>query len=153
MIVSQARASAGVGFAIPISIVARVVPALIEEGEYTYAWLGVVGRNLDRETAVAMDLPADQRGALVIEVADDGPADAAGLQGSVEEIVADGTTLQIGGDVIVGIDGEPVRTMDDLIVYLVEEARPGQRVTLTILRDGAKREVEVRLGSRPREQG
>lgn len=152
MIISQDRVSAGVGFAIPVNIVVRIVPTLIEQGEYTYAWLGVVGRNLDRATAVAMDLPADQRGALIIEVADDGPADAAGLQGSRDTIVRDGARLQIGGDVIIAIDAELVRTMDDLIVYLVEEASPGQTVTLTILRDGVQQEVEATLGRRPRGQ-
>lgn len=55
-------------------MVDQVVPVLIEEGQYAYAWLGIVGRDLDRGTALAMDLPADQDGALVIEVAQDGPA-------------------------------------------------------------------------------
>lgn len=151
LILSEDRASAGVGFAIPGNIVDQVVPVLIEEGQYAYAWLGIVGRDLDRETALAMDLPADQRGALVIEVAEDGPAEEAGLQESDETITRNGVALQVGGDVIVAIDGKRVDTMDDLIVYLVEETRPGQRVTLTLVRDGDERTVEVTLGERPRE--
>jgi 2-alkenal reductase len=151
LILSEDRASAGVGFAIPVNIVDQVVPVLIEEGQYSYAWLGIVGRDLDRETALAMDLPADQRGALVIEVAEDGPAEEAGLQGSAETITRNGAVLQVGGDVIVAIDEERVHTMDDLIVYLVEETRPGQRVTLTVLRDGEERTVGVTLGERPHE--
>lgn len=149
MILSQYQASAGVGFAIPVNIVDQIVPVLIEEGTYTYAWLGIVGRNLDRETAMAMNLPAEQRGALVIEVVEDSPAAEAGLQGSDDTVTRDGATLQVGGDVIVAIDAQPVRTMDDLIVYLVKEAQPGERVTLSVLRNGRDRQVEVTLGRRP----
>jgi 2-alkenal reductase len=149
MILSRNRASAGVGFAIPGAIVEKVVPVLIEEGSYAYAWLGIVGRDLERETALAMDLPADQRGALVIEVVDDSPAEEADLAGSDRQVRQNGVDLQIGGDVIVGIQDEPVRTMDDLIVYLVEETQPGDRVTLQILRGGREMTVEVTLGRRP----
>ncbi len=151
MILSQYQASAGVGFAIPVNIVDQIVPVLIEEGTYAYAWLGIVGRNLDRETAMAMNLPAEQRGALVIEVVEDSPAAEAGLQGSDERVTRNGATLQVGGDVIVAIDAQPVRSMDDLIVYLVKEAQPGDRVTLSVLRSGRDRQMEVTLGRRPGE--
>ena len=151
MILSRDRASAGVGFAIPGRIVERVVPVLIEEGSYTYAWLGIVGQDLERETALAMDLPADQRGALVVEVVDESPAEDAGLKGSDRRISQNGAELQVGGDIILAIEGQPVRTMDDLIVYLVEETQPGDRVTLDILRDAREMAVEVTLGRRPEE--
>jgi len=151
LILSESRASAGVGFAIPIGIVEQVVPVLIEEGDYAYAWLGIVGRDLERDTALAMDLPADQRGALVIEVIEDSPAKEAGLRGSDRQVDRNGAQLQVGGDVIIAIDGQPVHRMDDLIVYLVEETRPGQRATLTVLRNGEERTLDVTLGSRPQE--
>ncbi len=151
LILSESRASAGVGFAIPIGIVEQIVPVLIEEGDYTYAWLGIVGRDLERETALAMELPADQRGALVIEVVEDSPAEEAGLQGSNRQVSRNGAQFQVGGDVIIAIGGQPVDTMDDLIVYLVEETRPGQRTELTVLRDGEERTLDVTLGRRPQE--
>jgi 2-alkenal reductase len=151
LIVSEDRASSGVGFAIPVNIVNRVVPVLIEEGEYAYAWLGIVGRDLDREMALAMDLPADQRGALVVEVVEDSPAEEAGLQGSDRTVTENGARLEIGGDVVTAIDDQPVLAMDDLIVYLVKETRVGQPVTLTVLRDGQEQAIEVTLGRRPRE--
>jgi len=150
MIISRAQASTGLGFAIPVNIVRQVVPVLIEEGRYRYAWLGVRGRPLDRDVAIAMGLPPDQRGALVVEVTPGGPADRAGVRGSTETVTLDGLDVAIGGDVIIAIDGSPVRGMDDLIVYLVKETQPGQRITLTLLRDGEEQEVEVRLGERPR---
>jgi 2-alkenal reductase len=151
MIISEFGVSAGVGFAIPVNVVKQVVPVLIEEGAYDYAWLGITGRDLDRETALAMDLPADQRGALVIEVTEGGPAEAAGLLGADETVTLEGAQFQIGGDVITAIESQPVRSIDDLIVHLVKETRPGDRVTLTVLRDGEEREIEVTLGERPRD--
>ena len=151
MILSRNRASAGVGFAIPGTIVEQVVPVLVEEGSYAYAWLGIVGQDLERETALAMDLPADQHGALVIEVVDDSPAEEAGLLGSDRQVSQNGVDFEIGGDIIVGIERQTVRTMDDLIVYLVEETKPGDRVTLQILREGREMTIEVVLGRRPGE--
>ncbi|HDQ72584.1 MAG TPA: PDZ domain-containing protein [Chloroflexi bacterium] len=152
MILSGSQASAGVGFAIPVNIVKQVVPVLIEEGEYTYAWLGIAGRDMDRESALAMDLPADQWGALVIDVVEDGPAMEAGLRGADETITIDGARINIGGDVIIAVNDQPVRAMDDLITYLVKETRPGQTITLTILRSGRERQIEVELDERPRQQ-
>ena len=75
-------------------------------------------------------------------VAGDGPADNAGLRGSDESVEIDGDELQIGGDVIVAIEGQAVIEMDDLIVYGPKDpARPS--VTLTVLRDEEEREIEV----------
>lgn len=150
MLLSDARVSAGVGFAIPANIVRQVVPVLIRDGVYRYAYLGIVGRDLDRQTAMTMDLPADQRGALIIETVEDGPAAEAGLQGSDRRVRQNDTELPVGGDVVIAIDDQPVHTMDDLIVYLVEETRPGQAITLTVLREGEEVEIEVTLGERPR---
>ncbi len=151
LILSESRSSAGVGFAIPGAIVEQVVPVLIEEGSYAYAWLGIVGQDLERETALAMDLPPDQRGALVIEVAEDSPAEEAGLRGSERQIRQNGVNLSVGADVIIAVEDQPVWGMDDLILYLVEETRPGDTVTLTILRDGQEETVDVTLDRRPRE--
>ena len=150
LIMSRERSSAGVGFAIPVNVVKQVVPALIEQGYYAYAWLGIVGQDLVRDTALAMDLPAEQRGALVLEVVEGSPADDAGLEGSTESVTIDGNDVFVGGDVITAIEGEPLRGMDDLIVYLVKETQPGDEVTMTVLRDGGEQSIEVTLGERPR---
>ncbi|MFW6082963.1 MAG: S1C family serine protease [Chloroflexota bacterium] len=150
MILSGSQASAGVGFAIPVGIVKQVVPVLIEEGSYSYAWLGIVGRDLDRQVAAAMELPKGQRGALVIEVVTNSPAEEAGLRGATRQITQNGAELELGGDVITAIDGHPVLGMDDLIVYLVKQTTPGQTATLTLLREGEEQEMEVVLGERPR---
>ena len=149
LILSRSGSSSGVGFAIPVNMARRVVPVLIEEGEYHYAWLGITGQDLTLAIVEAMDLPAGTRGALVIAVGEDGPADKAGLLGSTETVEVKGRPLEIGGDIILAIDGTPVQDMDDVIVYLVENTQPGQKVELSILRDGQEQKLTVELGERP----
>ena len=94
-----------------------------------------------------MNLPVEQ-GAYVSSVTDNGPALAAGLQGTTETISQDGRTVEIGGDIITAIDGQAVNTFDDLLVYLSLHTIPGQQVTLTILRNGGYQQVDVTLGAR-----
>lgn len=149
-ILSGARTSSGVGFAVPAAIVENVVPALINDGEYAHPYLGISGGTLTADIAEAMDLPADQRGVLVASVVADGPAGTAGLKGTDEEVEIDGFTVGIGGDVIAAIEDQPLDGMDDLITYLERSTRVGQAVDLTILRDGEQEVVSVTLTSRPK---
>lgn len=147
-IISPVQASAGIGFAIPSAIVQKVVPALIAEGNYTHAWLGISGTTLIPEVAQAMSLEENQRGALVITVQENGPAGKAGLRGSDGEITVDGQTLPTGGDIIIAIAGNTVNTFEDLVANLARFSA-GETVTLTVMRNGALRELEVTLGERP----
>lgn len=147
-IISRTGANSGIGFAVPINIAKQVIPALRETGKFEYAWLGISGGNLTPAVAELMDLPRDTRGALVIEVLPDSPAAQAGLRASNPEMV-EGQQAPVGGDVIVSIDGSPVRGIDDVIAYLVTQTRPEQKVTLEVLREGGRAEVEVTLGVRP----
>lgn len=149
-ILSGARTSSGVGFAVPAAIVENVVPALIEDGEYIHPYLGISGGSLTAEIADAMNLPADQRGVLVATVVPDGPAGEAGLQGNDEEVKIDGFDVGIGGDVITAIEDQPLDGMDDLITYLERSTRVGQTVELTILRNGQQEAVSVTLAPRPK---
>ncbi len=149
-IISRSGTNAGIGFAVPINIARRIVPTLIKGESYQYAWLGITGATLTSEVADFMKLPANTKGALVINVAQDSPADEAGLQGSDKTLKVTGTEYQLGGDVITAINDQPVADMDDLITYLVEETHPGDEVTLTVIRaDGQQEEVQVTLGIRP----
>jgi 2-alkenal reductase len=138
----------GVGFAIPVSIVRLVVPDLIANGEHEWSWLGVRGGNVTPLLVEAMNLPVD-RGAYLAEVLTNGPSAKAGLRGANQEKTLRGRAVNTGGDVIVAIDGHPVNTFDDILIYIALEARPGQQVTLTIVRDGKTLEVPVRLEKRP----
>ena len=148
-IISPAQVSAGVGFAVPSAIVQNVVPTLIEDGEYRHPYLGISGASLTPDLAEAMDLPASQRGALVIDVVDGGPAAEAGMQGSDAQVEIDGQPVRVGGDVITAIDDQPVLSMDEIITYLARATEVGDTVTLTVLRDGQEVEVTVILGERP----
>ncbi|MFB0517411.1 MAG: S1C family serine protease [Candidatus Neomarinimicrobiota bacterium] len=152
LILSRSGSSAGVGFAVPINIAKRVVPVLIEKGEYHHSWLGISGTDVAPAIAELMNLPAGTRGALIIELSQGGPADRAGLRGSDKTAEINGRQVKIGGDVIIAIDDSPVRRMDDLIAYLVEETQPGQQVELTILREGEEQKVTLELGERPRRE-
>jgi S1-C subfamily serine protease len=138
----------GVGFAIPVSIVRRVVPALIQDGHYDWSWLGVSGGTVYPAQVKAMNLPVEQ-GAYIAKITDGGPAQAASLHGTTSTISQDGRLVEIGGDIITGIDGQPVKTFDDILVYLSLHTSPGQQVTLSLLRDGHYQDVSLQLGTRP----
>jgi len=146
---SQGGSSSGVGFAIPVNIVKRVTPALIKDGHYNYNWLGVTGTDLTLDLKEAMNLPTDLRGALIEEVASGGPADKAGLQGSQRQATIDGSQAPIGGDVITAVDKQPVTGMDSVIDYLFTSKQPGDKITLTVLRNGRQQDITVTLGQRP----
>jgi S1-C subfamily serine protease len=138
----------GVGFAIPVSILQRVIPALIQDGHYDWSWLGVSGYTVDPSLVKAMSLPVEQ-GAFVSTVTPGGPAEAAGVIGSTGTVTQDGRTVEIGGDVITAIDGQAIKTFDDVLVYLSLHTSPGQVITLSILRNGQYQDVDVTLGTRP----
>lgn len=147
--VNRAKAQAeNLGFAIPSDIVNKVVPVLIERGEYPYPWIGIRTQDVNPAIAEAMGLE-EARGVEVVEVVQDSPADRAGLRGATDSVQVHGTTYGVGGDVIVGIDGRHVRTIDDLLSYLALRTSVGDEVTLTVIRDGSERRVEMRLGERP----
>jgi S1-C subfamily serine protease len=158
-IASSVRSNSGVGFAIPVNIVSRVVPALIETGEYKHSWLGVIGATFSPAWAGSLGFPLDARGAYVRDVVRGGPAAQAGLRGGQENsdiVLAVGPTgaayLERGGELIVAIDDQPVRTFDDLLVYLESLKSPGNQVQLQILRDNGEQDtLTVTLGERPRQ--
>lgn len=142
------RSNSGVGFAIPVSIVKVVVPDLIETGKHDWAYLGVRGGNLNPILVKAMDLSVE-KGAYVAEVLPDGPAAEAGLRGADETVVVDGRQVEVGGDVLVAVDGQPLRSFDDLLIYIALKVRPGDEISLTVLRDGKTLEIPLVLGKRP----
>jgi serine protease Do len=149
---STSGANAGIGFVIPSAVVQRVVPTLIDKGRFEHPYLGISGGTLVPSLAEAMNLQSDQRGVLVSEVVADGPADKAGLRGSEDEVTIDGSPVSVGGDVITAIDGQPIEGMDELISYLASDTQVGQKVTLTVLRNGDPVDVSVTLEARPTAQ-
>jgi S1-C subfamily serine protease len=151
-IISSSGANAGIGFAIPSAIVQKVVPALIKTGRYEHPWLGISGLSLNPDIAKAMGLKPEQRGALIVDVIPGSPADKAGLRGSDRQVTIDGDKVRVGGDVIIAIDAQPVRTFDDLVTYLARSTEIGQIVTLDVLSNGKEKQVKVTLVARPESQ-
>lgn len=148
-IIAPSGASAGIGFAIPSAIVEKAVPALIRTGRFEHTWLGISGVTLTPEIAKAMGLKPDQRGALVVEVNADSPADKAGIRGGGRTAEIDGVPVKVGGDVIIGIGDQEVRRFDDIVAYLARETTVGQTVPIKLLRDGRPKSMDVTLEARP----
>lgn len=153
-IVSPSGASAGIGFAVSANTVARVVPVLIARGFYPHPWLGV--RVLELTPAVVnllqqagMTIPVSE-GLLIMETVPNGPAARAGLRAPQRVVVVGNTRVPVGGDVIVRINNTPIRTFQDLTVYLETKTRSGETVTVTVIRDGKEQNIRVRLGTQPR---
>lgn len=147
--ISADRSSAGIGFAIPAAIVEQVIPSLISTGHYEHPYIGIEGTSLTPDLATAMNLSASQRGALVIIVQSGSPADKAGLQGGNKQVTIAGQQVEVGGDVIVAVDGTPINSFDDLVTYLVRNTQVGQTINLTVLRNGGKTTVKLTLSARP----
>jgi len=142
---------AGVGFAIPSNTIDKVVPSLITTGSFQHPWLGVAGRDMTPGIADRLGLE-EPRGFLVMEVVAGSPAAAAGIRGGDEDATIDGMPVKLGGDVIVGVDNQTVRKIDDILVYLQREKTVGDELQLTILRDGQEMNVAAVLGARPHQQ-
>ncbi len=138
----------GVGFAIPSYLIQKVVPSLITTGEYQHPYLGVSGTDIDADIAEIMKLP-NTTGFLVIQVTSGSPAEKAGIRGGAILTEIDGREVEVGGDVIIGIDNKPIRKIDDLLSYLDREKKVGDNVTLSIIRNGQIQEIGLSLAARP----
>lgn len=140
--------NSGIGFAISVNIVRRVVPELIKSGSYAYPYLGVTSReNMSLEMIEALDLP-QQTGAYIIQVQEFSPAARAGLVGGTRTTSIPG--LLAGGDLIIAVDGIPVKTFGEMLSYLINNKSPGDTVNFTVIHDNnSQEEVEVTLGERP----
>jgi len=138
--------NSGIGFSIPINIVKRVVPSLIANGSYDYPYIGISSLGeLNLFQQEALNLP-QSTGVYIIEVVPNSPADEAGLRGGSFE---GDSSVPTGGDLIIAIDDQEVRNFNDLISYLVSQKGPGDTVTLTVLRNGEEKQIDLTLSERP----
>ncbi len=142
---------AGVGFAIPSNTIAQVVPSLITTGSYQHPWLGIAGRDMTPGIADRLSLD-EPRGFLVMDVVAGSPAEKAGIQRGDEDAVIDGIPMRLGGDVIIAIDNNTVRKIDDILAYVEIEKSVGDDLEIMILRDGQVMEVVATLAARPSQQ-
>lgn len=147
-IFSNTGSYAGIGFAIPSDIVKKVVPSLIATGKYTHPFLGITGIDITPNLAKLLGLKK-VAGFLVLDINDASPAARSDLHKGIIAYNQLGELIEAHGDIIVGIDGNPVRKIDDILTYLEKEKQAGESVILTINRDGKFLNVEVKLGERP----
>jgi S1-C subfamily serine protease len=138
--------SVGIGFAVPIDTAKRYIPELKRTGRVDRGFLGVTTATIDK-TLSGLNLPVDH-GALVQSVTSGGPADRAGIRAGNITATLDGQPIQLGGDIVTKVDGRDVRTDDDLTAA-VAGRQPGDKVSITIVRGGKDKTVEVTLADRP----
>jgi S1-C subfamily serine protease len=146
---SESGQAEGVGFAIPINAAKRSFEQLVQNGRVAYAYVGVNAEDLTPTIARRFDYTV-QRGAVVACVVPEGPGAKAGLRGGSEKRQLNGFEFRFGGDVVVAIDNTTVRGADDLVRVVSEALLPGQTARFTVLRDGKRLVLPVKLGERPK---
>ncbi|HRV59349.1 MAG: trypsin-like peptidase domain-containing protein [Solirubrobacterales bacterium] len=144
---SGSGSSDGVGFGVPANSIRHSVEMLRDGGEPEYAYIGVSTQPLYPQLAEKLGIDADQ-GAIVAEVVKGGPADDAGIKGSDRELIFQGATYDVGGDVIVAVNDVPIEHAEDL-GRMVGALKPGDTATLELIRDGEHKTIDVKLENRP----
>jgi serine protease Do len=137
-----------IGFAVPINAARGVLRELRESGRVIRPWLGLAGRGVEATLGSVVRMPITP-GYLVEVVFDGSPAEQAGVRGGNLAVVVQGEEYLLGGDIVTAIQGTPVRNHQDYIAK-VRTLKPGQRVRLTLMRDGQSRDVTLTVGERPR---
>lgn len=150
---SESRQNSGVGFAVPVDLVKRVIPSLIEDGRHIYSLMGIRGSEVDIQVRSDAGLPGNVMGAYVSGVSPGEAADDAGLRQDTGERSFSGTLIRglenWDGDVIVSIDSIRMTSMDDLIAYLALNTAPGDDIVVGVFRDGVEIAIPMTLGARP----
>ena len=141
--------NSGVGFAVPVDLVKRVVPSLIKNGVHNYSLMGISGEPVDIDVRGRANVPSDVTGAIVMSVEPGSAADNAGLRGDSGERTLNGGLLNWDGDIIVSINSVPMKSMDDLIAYLALNTAPSEDIVVGVFRDGVEIALAMTLGSRP----
>lgn len=149
-IFSPSGASAGVGFAVPVDTLKRVLPDLLSLGYYRHPWLGLQGGySLSPNLAQALNLPTDT-GILIVQLAENSPLAAAGLRGAQQQVIIGNQRALVGGDILVAVNGEPATAAGELDAFLESGYQVGDMVTIDYLRDGQPFTTTVQLAEEPR---
>ena len=144
-VLSDSGGFSGIGLAVPSNTISKIVPVLNSKGNYTHPWLGVSASTLTSKlTENFENLSRDFKGVYVDLITKDGPADKAGLRGSTTDQYGD----KHGTDIITAVDNRNVTYMEDLVSYLDENKKPGEKLNLTVLRNQSYLDIGVLLGDR-----
>ena len=139
------NANVGVGFAIPSDTVRSIAQQLISSGKVEHAFIGVQVETIPTGVSkMVRGIPSS--GVTIAKVTAGSPAAHAGLRAATHQVTADGQTALLGGDSITALDGKPIRAAQNL-ADAVAAKKPGDRITLTVVRGSATRTVSLTLGS------
>lgn len=141
---SQTGDFAGIGFAIPSNTVAKIVPYLIKNGKYDHPWLGIAGANLTPDLSQQLGLPRDVTGVVVASVTPGSPAEKAGIIGKIQD-----SNNAAAGDIITSIDRHNIKRMEDIISFIEVQKSVGDKIVVTVYRDGQPHDLTVTLQARP----
>ena len=140
--------SQGVGFAIPSNTILREIRSLVNTGSYTqHSWLGISLSDMTYQIAKKMKLNITY-GVLVTQTTNGGPAAKAGIRAGTQQVTIGVSSVTIGGDVIIAVNGTRIISVDDFSTYLEENTLPNQTINVTFVRDSATLNVPVVLGTR-----
>ena len=148
---SETGGNVGIGFAVPVNTVREVVSQIKQNGRVEHAYLGVHMQEITEDLVDMIKLPVE-KGVLIAAVVDGSPAAKVGLEGGDQQIIVDGTSYVLGGDIVTQVDGEAVSSPDDLRTLIMEKD-PGDSIRLDIQRGDLERTVSVTLGQQPAQSG
>ncbi|MEZ4645193.1 MAG: trypsin-like peptidase domain-containing protein [Chloroflexota bacterium] len=141
----------GIGFAVPVDTIKRIVPALISDGYFPHPWLGFLGYSLTPELASALDLPVDH-GILVAQLYRNSPAVEAGIQGATQQAIVGNRRMYLGGDIVTAINGTTIADWNDLQEYLALNTQVDDVVTLSLIRSGQTMDLAVTIAAQPQSE-
>ena len=148
-IMSRTGGSQGVGFAIPINSVKKIIPTLIRGEKFEYPYIGITGMDLNANLKNALKIDLNIKGVMVVDVVKGSPADLGGLLGYTGTVSDNNNSYPSGGDILTAINTIPIKSMGDLLTILFSDHSPGDSVTFTILRDSNQLDLDITLIARP----
>ena len=148
-IMSRTGGSQGVGFAIPINSVKKIIPTLIRGEKFEYPYIGITGMDLNANLKNALKIDLNIKGVMVVDVVKGSPADLGGLLGYTGTVSDNNNSYPSGGDILTAINTMPIKSMGDLLTILFSDHSPGDSVTFTILRDSNQLDLDITLIARP----
>ena len=148
-IISRSGGNQGIGFAIPINSVKKIIPTLIRGEKFEYPYIGITGMDLNTNLKNALKIDLNVNGVMVVDVVKGSPADLGGLLGYTGTVSDNNNSYPSGGDILTSINTMPIKSMGDLLTILFSDHSPGDSVTFTILRDSNQLDLDITLIARP----